>query len=242
MIDIHPPHQTVHTWRDFFIHMITIILGLVIAIGLEQSIEALHRRHQRHQLEAQLRDEAQRNLDLVQQNLERIKLRRAWLNAAIIALNSAPVTQGHILRSVLPPPGDIFGVDLSQPSQTVWAVAKANGTVALLPEDEAQVYARLDYEGDELNIGSNDLKRGSVALLSARRRQQGRSASELQYISIAERDNMLVLLSDAAAQHTFTLDLELNEGGACRGVLHAARSVDEMLHFMLQEDKQRNNY
>ena len=50
MIDIHPPHKSDHTWTDFFIHIGTIILGILIAPGLEQSLEYLHRRHQLHEL------------------------------------------------------------------------------------------------------------------------------------------------------------------------------------------------
>ena len=34
MLDIHPPHTPTHTWKDFFIHIATIGLGLLIAVGL----------------------------------------------------------------------------------------------------------------------------------------------------------------------------------------------------------------
>ena len=34
MLDIHPPHKAAHTWRDFLIHIATIGLGLLIAVGL----------------------------------------------------------------------------------------------------------------------------------------------------------------------------------------------------------------
>jgi len=44
MLDVHAPHNTVHTWKDFFVHLGTIAIGLLIAIGLEQSVEALHHR------------------------------------------------------------------------------------------------------------------------------------------------------------------------------------------------------
>ena len=37
MLDVHPPHEVTHTWKDFFIHIATIVVGLLIAIGLEQS-------------------------------------------------------------------------------------------------------------------------------------------------------------------------------------------------------------
>ena len=33
MLDVHPPHHAATTWRDFFIHIATIVLGL------EQTIE-----------------------------------------------------------------------------------------------------------------------------------------------------------------------------------------------------------
>ena len=45
MIDIHPPHKSDHTWTDFFIHIGTIILGILIALGLEQFVEYLHHSH-----------------------------------------------------------------------------------------------------------------------------------------------------------------------------------------------------
>jgi hypothetical protein len=32
MLDVHAPHEAVHTWRDFFIHIATIGLGLLIAV------------------------------------------------------------------------------------------------------------------------------------------------------------------------------------------------------------------
>jgi hypothetical protein len=41
MLDVHPPHHAASTWRDFFIRIITIVIGLLIAIGLEQTVEAI---------------------------------------------------------------------------------------------------------------------------------------------------------------------------------------------------------
>jgi hypothetical protein len=44
MLDVHPPHASAHTWKDFFIHIATIVIGLLIAVGLEQTVEYLHHR------------------------------------------------------------------------------------------------------------------------------------------------------------------------------------------------------
>src|SRR5579863_6651715 len=50
MLDVHAPHEAVHTWKAFFIHIATICVGLLIAVGLEQTVEAVHHHHQREQL------------------------------------------------------------------------------------------------------------------------------------------------------------------------------------------------
>jgi hypothetical protein len=50
MLDVHPPHHAATTWRDFFIHIATIVIGLLIAIGLEQTVEHFHQRHQLQEL------------------------------------------------------------------------------------------------------------------------------------------------------------------------------------------------
>jgi hypothetical protein len=64
-MEVHPPHQPLHSWKDFWIHLGTITIGLLIAIGLEQSVEALHHHHERRVLEADLRTEAGKNLILM---------------------------------------------------------------------------------------------------------------------------------------------------------------------------------
>src|SRR5213082_3321100 len=46
MIEVHPPHQDVHSWTQFFIHIAAITIGLLIAIGLEQTVVYFHHRHQ----------------------------------------------------------------------------------------------------------------------------------------------------------------------------------------------------
>jgi hypothetical protein len=56
MLEPHIPHGPIHGWRGFLIHIGAIVIGLLIAVGLEQSVEALHHRHQRLQLEEQMHE------------------------------------------------------------------------------------------------------------------------------------------------------------------------------------------
>ena len=45
MIDIHPAEHAAHSWREFLVHIATIVLGIIIAIGLEQAVELVHHYH-----------------------------------------------------------------------------------------------------------------------------------------------------------------------------------------------------
>jgi hypothetical protein len=46
MIDVHAPHHPVTTWKDFLLHIAVVTIGLLLAIGLEQTVEFFHHRHQ----------------------------------------------------------------------------------------------------------------------------------------------------------------------------------------------------
>jgi hypothetical protein len=77
-MDVHAPHEPLHTWRDFWIHLGTITIGLLIAIWLEEGVEALHHLHQRHQLEEDLRAEGERNVAMIQEDQRGLADMRVW--------------------------------------------------------------------------------------------------------------------------------------------------------------------
>jgi hypothetical protein len=156
MLDVHPAHHAANSWRDFFVHIATIVLGLLIAIGLEQTVELLHHRHQRQQLQEDLRSEAAQNLQIIDRDLKMQNL-EPWFQQAMTAA-SAPgsyVGAGKI-RITLPAspclPGSVGTAEYRYfaPSQAVWTAAKENGTVAFLPPPESRMYARLAHNYDLL--------------------------------------------------------------------------------------------
>lgn len=62
MLDVHAPEHGIQGYRDFFLHLFTITIGLLIALGLEGGVEALHPRHQREEAETLIRREIKNNL------------------------------------------------------------------------------------------------------------------------------------------------------------------------------------
>ena len=61
MIEVHPPHEDVHTWRQFCIHIAAITIGLLIAISLEQTVVYFHHRHQLQEARRELAVELESN-------------------------------------------------------------------------------------------------------------------------------------------------------------------------------------
>jgi hypothetical protein len=43
-LDVHAPHEPIHGVKDFLLHLLTISVGLLIAVGIEGCVE-LHREH-----------------------------------------------------------------------------------------------------------------------------------------------------------------------------------------------------
>ena len=60
-MEVHAPHEPVNTWTQFWIHLGTITVGLLIALGLEHAVTSVHRVHERHELQRGLQDEGERN-------------------------------------------------------------------------------------------------------------------------------------------------------------------------------------
>jgi hypothetical protein len=174
MLDVHPPHHSTRTWSDFFIHIATICVGLLIAIGLEQSIEVLHRHHERIALQADLRTEATSNRQIIAHDLNMRNL-EPWFDQAAQAADAAVPTQGKI-HLVLPQPPCFPGsVGTSKmryfaPSEAVWTTAKKSALVTLLPVEQARMYARLAHNYELLAANREDVYRNCSAIAAMQQR------------------------------------------------------------------------
>ncbi len=149
MLDVHAPHGGLHTWKDFWIHLGTITLGLLIAISLEQTVEMLHHAHQRHQLEEDLRVEAENNQNVIEHDLRMQEL-KSWFVQAQNSTSIPPTRQGIFRFQLAPPPCVAGSVGTSAiryfaPSEAVWTAAQESGLLALLPPSQARFQARLAH-------------------------------------------------------------------------------------------------
>jgi len=59
-------------------HIATIVVGLIIAVGLEQTVELIHHVHQRRELREALRSTTEINDAWAKDDVERMDGRRHW--------------------------------------------------------------------------------------------------------------------------------------------------------------------
>jgi hypothetical protein len=143
MLDVHPPHEAVHTWKGFLIHIAAIAIGLLLALGLEQTVETVHHARQRAEIEEQIRSVLNADLKINAGNFSKFVDLRAYLSelrAAIAArLNGAPSPMQPPVRDGRAATFILF------PGLAPYEAAQQNGTVALLSEHRIRLYNRLSF-------------------------------------------------------------------------------------------------
>ena len=142
MLEAHAPHEPIHTWKDFFIHIATIVVGLLIAVGLERGVEYFHDRHQLSEARAELAQEAEDNAGIAAKNREALGKLKDQFDANMRLLLAA---QGSSSPAALNLPYQWVGA-LYWPANGAWQVLRQNGALALMPHHELAGYTYF-YEG-----------------------------------------------------------------------------------------------
>jgi hypothetical protein len=240
MLDVHPPHAPTHTWRDFLIHIATIVIGLLIAIGLEQSVEYFHHRHQLHQLHEDLHAESLRNLHIALADIddsEALHTRDMAIYQEVVAANRDH--RAPVLHTTLGHSGYV------KPASAAWTVAQQSGTLSLLPRDEAQLYVRVYSlvdqasgvlaQGNAASTKLRDALASGVAVLSPDQQKLDAAARDsatwaaLDAEDFRDARNALAQLNDAYA---YGANRSVFVYGVEWSVLHGSRSDEENLSTM----------
>jgi hypothetical protein len=146
MLDVHPPHQSTHTWKDSLIHLATIVVGLLIAISLEQSVEYLHHRHQLAETRDALRGERDHNRKSFTDDVGEFRRQTAALINNLIVLRylqQHPGTPQEKLPGIL-----VWHAYRPTYSDSAWKTAQQSNVTALMPQEEVRandvLYGLLD--------------------------------------------------------------------------------------------------
>jgi hypothetical protein len=180
MLDIHSAHSAAHTWTDFFIHLGTIAAGLLIAIGLEQSVEALHHRAEVRQMALRLQQESTDNLDVVAFDIKGCDTLLSAIAANVEQLKLLGAQRSTASWSPVPLIAETFFV----PADTAWLMMRDSALLPLVPRLLAENYWKLEASGNLLVGKRVDLGRSRVRLNAAIDVYSNSSLSNLQDIGI----------------------------------------------------------
>jgi aryl-alcohol dehydrogenase-like predicted oxidoreductase len=159
-MDVHPPHQPIRNWKDFLLHLLTITIGLFIALTLEASIESIHHRHLVRDAHHNLRQEIQANHALYAQNLRDLMSNQNQLTRDIDQLRG--------LRDGKAPDHTVLNWSWTWISyaESAWNTARDSGAVPYMDtgwiSTYSKIYAQQQYiNATALGIFAEETKAGA---------------------------------------------------------------------------------
>ncbi len=193
-MDVHAPHEPIHTWRDFVLHLIVVTIGLVIALSLEALVERIHQRHLLHTAETNLRVELATNRNLLAGDEHQLDRTEAELQQDIATL---------VARKSNPPVSKPLNFDWlwNGMEDSAWTTAHDSGALTLMPYDTAQawsgIYGQQGTVNQQASVYISDIYRAAAPT-------KGRPFAEL---TPAELDQTIVGLQQSLADIDHLRDL-----------------------------------
>jgi hypothetical protein len=164
MLDVHPPPPAAHGWRTFFAHLATIVIGLLIALGLEQTAEGIHHRAQVREAREAIAQERAANQHEFATSTEffRRETKRFQTNLAVLQfLQQYPGAKPDSW------PGTInWHTYITSFSSAAWETAQHTGVTARMSPGELRQLEQLYHQLGVVQASSADRLR---AISAARR-------------------------------------------------------------------------
>jgi hypothetical protein len=137
MLDVHPAHHAATSWKEFFIHIATIVLGLLIAVGLEQTVEYIRHSRDLSQARRELAEEKALNIENFHRSAASFTKSNDYLKGYLATLRqsikdpAAPLPELHV------------PVNFVYSQYTAWDTAQREGALALMPSAEQSANDRM---------------------------------------------------------------------------------------------------
>ena len=144
-MEVSPPQQPIHSWKDFLLHLLTITIGLFIALTLEAAVESMHHRHMVREARQSLRREIVDNHKLYANNVLKLQLNRSQLSHDIDQLRE--LRDGRKLDS----PNLSWGWDWNSYRDAAWKTARESGAVSYMDSDLISTYSTVYSQQDYVN-------------------------------------------------------------------------------------------
>jgi hypothetical protein len=135
MLDVHPPHEKMHGFKDFLLHLLTITIGLLIALSLEGCVEHWKQSELKKDADTKLRQEIRDNAKEIASIHNANATEQANLKRVADFLSARKKNQSYDSREIRL---DFAVGDLQSAS---WKTAAATGALGFMEYDQVQRYA-----------------------------------------------------------------------------------------------------
>ena len=161
MLDVHPPHESVHGWRDFTLHLVTITIGLLIALSLEGMVEWMHHRHLVHEAEQSLHGEIAANAKDLQKTLKEIDTEQKVLAQDVVVLK-------HVMADPKDKSNEHMSIDyhIGGFEDVSWKTAQSTGALAYMPYGDAETFSDIYGTQDALYAAEQQAARDAILSLA----------------------------------------------------------------------------
>jgi hypothetical protein len=240
ILEVHAPHEALHTWKGFFIHMATIVIGLLIAVGIEQTIEYFHHRHLREQLEAQMQEVFAGDLRSDASSIEQLSQLRAYL----LEIRAAVTGRLDGKQEPLSPPANDprMVLFLIFPNIAPYEAAKENGTVAYLSTARIRIYNRVAFQRELAAIDLEHWFEGLAALAAFNERYTDSTGNiemggvttgpDITKLSRPELVEYLGVVATLIKKSDLMVDRYRLFDRECRAILAGVRDEDALIRAM----------
>ena len=149
MLEVHPIHTPVRAWRDFFVHIATIVVGLCIAVAIQQTVEFVHNDYQLAETRQALRLEREDNYKALAKNTTAWRWGTAELQNNLIVFQYLQQHPGTPQEKL---PGILLWKTSSYPfGSVVWEAARQSGMIGLMPREEVEANSGLYFFLQKVN-------------------------------------------------------------------------------------------
>ncbi len=137
-MDVHPPQEPVHSWRDALTHVAIMTVGLFIALMLEGLVEYVHHRHIVTEARENIRQELQGNHEAIQKDIAAVDKESDLAKHGLEAMRymqTHPNAHGQSIS---------FQWTFADLHDAAWRTARDSGALGYMPykevRDDADVY------------------------------------------------------------------------------------------------------
>jgi hypothetical protein len=161
-LEVHPPQSPIHSVKDFMLHLLAITIGLLIALGLEASVEWMHHRYLVREAKENIAQEIHDNAESLAKEMNSLPLEEKELEKPLTVVSEeekggAATPDQHLVWSV------------ARMSDSSWNTAFSTGAVGSMDhylESRRDMYAFLTRVNLPDKLSATEFEDGKRAIAS----------------------------------------------------------------------------